>query len=216
MFQWGAIMRRLLASAAAAAAICAAPAAQAAVTYEFTGMQTLSFLTDPNDDPETGAYTEVEVHTSFTLTRATFITNGTFVADACSDDNAFFECRDLEFNNFPNQFDVGGDFLAFGHTYDDGVRAFGGGAFYFFASGAFGAVGTYTTDGWPINGPPIAQDPNGFGCCFGNAGFATLTVSGSPDSGVPEPTAWALMIAGFGGLGAMLRRRRPMVPDAAA
>jgi hypothetical protein len=27
--------------------------------------------------------------------------------------------------------------------------------------------------------------------------------------GVPEPAAWSLMLAGFGGLGAMLRRRRP-------
>jgi hypothetical protein len=27
-------------------------------------------------------------------------------------------------------------------------------------------------------------------------------------AGVPEPTSWALMLAGFTGLGAMLRRRR--------
>ncbi len=30
----------------------------------------------------------------------------------------------------------------------------------------------------------------------------------APTGGVPEPGAWALMIAGFGGAGAMLRRRR--------
>ena len=31
---------------------------------------------------------------------------------------------------------------------------------------------------------------------------------GWPIPGVPEPTTWALMLAGFGGLGAMLRRQR--------
>jgi len=30
-------------------------------------------------------------------------------------------------------------------------------------------------------------------------------------SGVPEPTAWSLMIAGFGGVGATLRRRRTVL-----
>ena len=30
----------------------------------------------------------------------------------------------------------------------------------------------------------------------------------TPGGGVPEPATWAMMIAGFGGLGAMLRRRR--------
>jgi hypothetical protein len=30
--------------------------------------------------------------------------------------------------------------------------------------------------------------------------------------GVPEPTSWALMIVGFGGVGAILRRRRAMLP----
>jgi hypothetical protein len=38
---------------------------------------------------------------------------------------------------------------------------------------------------------------------------ATLTPAASPTPGVPEPASWALMIAGFGLAGAMLRRRRP-------
>jgi hypothetical protein len=33
-------------------------------------------------------------------------------------------------------------------------------------------------------------------------------MSNTGPTGVPEPAAWALMVAGFGGLGAMLRRRR--------
>lgn len=205
-------MRRVLAGLALAACL-GAPAAQAAVTYTFAGSMTLS-LVNP-EDPE-GPFLETPVTMSFTLTRPGFITDGTFTPDSCTDDNAFFSCGDMEFNTFPNAFNVGGDFMSFGYSYNDGVaNAFGGGGFYFFASGAFGAPGVYTTDGWPVNGPPVGQ--NEFDCCFGNAGFATLTVSGSPDvGGIPEPGTWALMILGFGGAGAMLRRRRHTVTCAAA
>lgn len=37
-----------------------------------------------------------------------------------------------------------------------------------------------------------------------------LTSTGGPASGTPEPAAWSLMIMGFGGVGAVLRRRRPV------
>ncbi|MBL8555690.1 MAG: PEPxxWA-CTERM sorting domain-containing protein [Phenylobacterium sp.] len=37
-----------------------------------------------------------------------------------------------------------------------------------------------------------------------------FTAGGSNGGGVPEPAAWALMLAGFGIAGATLRRRRPM------
>ncbi len=30
----------------------------------------------------------------------------------------------------------------------------------------------------------------------------------NPAPGVPEPTTWAMMLVGFGGLGCLLRRRR--------
>jgi hypothetical protein len=39
---------------------------------------------------------------------------------------------------------------------------------------------------------------------FGGSNFGTLTVSVAP---VPEPTSWAMLIAGFGIVGASLRRR---------
>jgi hypothetical protein len=184
-----------------------APAAHAAVTYTFTGQQTLNLGPVDPDDPD-GPQNQVLVNMSFTLVRPTFITNGAFTPDSCTDDNAYFTCGTMEFDNTPNQFNVGGDFISFGYSYDDGNIAFGGGSFYFFQPGAFAAVGSYTNDGWPINGPPIAPEPNGYDCCFGNAGPARLEVSGSPDTAVPEPGAWALMILGFAGAGSVLRRHR--------
>jgi hypothetical protein len=39
--------------------------------------------------------------------------------------------------------------------------------------------------------------------------FVFTNVGSVTSGGVPEPAAWSLMFAGFGGLGAMLRRRRP-------
>lgn len=38
--------------------------------------------------------------------------------------------------------------------------------------------------------------------------YVQLTVEGTPGSSAPEPATWALVLSGFVGLGAMLRRRR--------
>lgn len=49
-------------------------------------------------------------------------------------------------------------------------------------------------------------DPAGFAsCAIGEVAFRTVA---SGDGTVPEPAAWALMIAGFGLVGAVMRRRR--------
>jgi PEP-CTERM motif len=65
---------------------------------------------------------------------------------------------------------------------------------YFFNPGSFGTVGVHSSQ------------------VFGSAQFATLTVSDSSIiPGVPEPASWALMIAGFGLVGAGLRRRATKV-----
>jgi hypothetical protein len=45
-------------------------------------------------------------------------------------------------------------------------------------------------------------------CCAGPA-VIEFDVNGAPvTGGVPEPATWGLMLVGFGGLGAMMRRRR--------
>jgi hypothetical protein len=51
---------------------------------------------------------------------------------------------------------------------------------------------------------------NNFHCCmYDNEYFGDYEmVSARPLSAAPEPAAWALMILGFGGAGALLRRSR--------
>jgi hypothetical protein len=41
--------------------------------------------------------------------------------------------------------------------------------------------------------------------------FDGVLAKDPPTTTVPEPAAWALMLVGFGGMGAMLRRRRAQV-----
>lgn len=41
----------------------------------------------------------------------------------------------------------------------------------------------------------------------GGSATGIPTLGGGPNGAIPEPTTWALMILGFGGAGAMLRRR---------
>jgi hypothetical protein len=38
--------------------------------------------------------------------------------------------------------------------------------------------------------------------------FSILGSTGSVSGPVPEPASWALLLTGFGGMGAMMRRRR--------
>ncbi|HEX2815502.1 MAG TPA: PEPxxWA-CTERM sorting domain-containing protein, partial [Phenylobacterium sp.] len=47
---------------------------------------------------------------------------------------------------------------------------------------------------------------NDYSLSVGGVGTALV---GAPSNGVPEPAAWAMMLVGFGGIGAMMRRRRP-------
>jgi hypothetical protein len=60
--------------------------------------------------------------------------------------------------------------------------------------------------------PTSVQTPfNTTGCCGTNVyGLNELRVfdAPAPTPGVPEPAAWALMLLGFGGVGAMIRARK--------
>ena len=48
-----------------------------------------------------------------------------------------------------------------------------------------------------------------YGECCGGPAVIRFDINGAPvGGGVPEPATWAMMMVGFGGLGAMMRRRR--------
>lgn len=72
-----------------------------------------------------------------------------------------------------------------------GLGAFGGG-------GAFG-LGQINT--LPIDDPPPLANLGVISQLVGSTAEATLLA-------VPEPSTWAMLLAGFGGAGAMLRRQR--------
>ena len=61
------------------------------------------------------------------------------------------------------------------------------------------------------NGIGIQFGPDGYNVGIDNVSFAVDRVV---DGGVPEPASWALMLLGFAGLGAVMRRRR-LAPVAA-
>lgn len=70
----------------------------------------------------------------------------------------------------------------------------------------------------PANGNQVSPGTNGLFTVWGDAGetFTGFTLTSSQNSfeidnlavAVPEPAAWAMMILGFGGVGAMMRSRR--------
>jgi len=61
----------------------------------------------------------------------------------------------------------------------------------------FNSLGLYLLDDVSVTGPPPVECETRIACGGGGGG----------EGGVPEPESWALMVLGFAGLGAMLRRR---------
>lgn len=65
---------------------------------------------------------------------------------------------------------------------------------------------------------PVSNGPQELvvsGTSGGNASYAGTLSFTAIGAAVPEPAAWALMLAGFGGAGALLRTRRRFTPAAA-
>jgi hypothetical protein len=148
---------------------------------------------------------------------STFLGVGSGYASNLSADLGFVSGHILALNGFFNAATTG--FYGFGLNSDDGSRLRINGLTVVNNDGlhgptaAYGSVflsaGTYAID--------LLQWENGGGtnlqAIVAGPGATTYAVLGgdylSTDAGgVPEPAAWALMLTGFGGLGAMLRRRR--------
>jgi hypothetical protein len=68
-------------------------------------------------------------------------------------------------------------------------------------------IGPFTSGGSPDT-PPVHGIPTEFFGGDASVTGGTLSVTYDYTGAVPEPADWALMILGFGGVGAMLRRRR--------
>ena len=199
-----------LAATVAAFALLAGPAS-AAIKYEFTALSSFPFggsdAVDPvpeHIDPDTGdLIPEVpgspaipgETFTgAFTLTYNGFILGAPgagVVVDAADLDS----CTATS-NVGPATCDHQ-DFLL---TVDNkAIVSFGlhdsffsGGIFYYFDTAAFTSTGTFDT------------------VLFGGSQQGRLVVTdiGAATGAVPEPAGWALMILGFGGVGAAVRHRR--------
>lgn len=177
-----------IACLAGAAALLAPAAASAATTYDFAG----SFNADTDNDGTDETYNWL-----FSFTVPAFLTSLTQVTpSSCSISGSFYTCAatqtvDPYGETFPSTGGV--PFLGFNVDNIDGSG--GRSSFYFFAANAFSQAGTYTAE----------NPPSGSG--FGNAGPAILTLRDQAGA-VPEPATWAMMIAGFGMIGASVRQRR--------
>jgi YD repeat-containing protein len=77
--------------------------------------------------------------------------------------------------------------------------SFSNGTLYKFNIGSFG----------PNTSIQTLNTGVGSGSLFGVAVAGEITAGGPPpNTGIPEPATWAMMLIGFGGLGAMVRRHR--------
>lgn len=215
----------LPAAAAAAALLTAASAQAATVTIDFendaAGVKSdgfvsadyagLAFFTDLGEGLEVGNYSPQSDGQGLLARNDT---NGNFIKGVFSDGSHTF--LSLGFGNDDPTFVNSGD-LAILQTFLAGVFvgqtvialtpndvldqtiSYAGGAFDSFTFAYTNSVGLPFTGGNGVNTGLIEVIDN-------------ITFEGV--GGVPEPSAWALMILGFGGVGAAMRRRQRLVEAA--
>jgi hypothetical protein len=143
-----------------------------------------------------GFATQASNFSSATMTQAAFLASSlTIQGDAYT---TFFHISGNYFS--PNT--INGTF-----SHDDGATVFVDGVF---AGGSAGETSVVSTP-YTLAAGSHAVD------LYYVAGNGTPSVLNfSTPAGVPEPTSWALMILGFGGVGAVVRRRRAEPRIAAA
>jgi hypothetical protein len=222
-------MKTLLAGAALAALLIAPAAAQAA-----DGLNGAYYVL--GSEPGSIANTEADIaaasgpNATFIATEVCFPSCGASIGDSAtlsqflggnatnlSNDINGLGSHGVVLTGFLNVASAGTYSLSLGS--DDGSELFINGASAIDNDGdhAFNTLTDNVTLNAGANAIEIIQfeDGGSTGLTFGvNNAVATLsTTNGS--GGVPEPAAWALMLVGFGGLGAMLRTHRRAVATAA-
>jgi hypothetical protein len=220
-------MKKLLIGAAAAAALAMAGGAHAATTiYTFNTTAVAAFGAGP--------YGEVDVTDSASgLTFDVSFLGGLQFHDA-NDSNHTTFAFNLNGGTDPSNILPAGDFFVpsgssfnatpFG-TFTDGLECTNGSqkppktpcqtgfsalnptTLHFFVSGA-------TLN--ELSGNPDGNKNIFFVADVVNANGDTGSIGATLKAGVPEPATWAMMLVGFGGLGAMLRRQRRTAQAAVA
>lgn len=166
------------------AMLLSATTANAATTYSFEALS--SFGRGPNDTTTyTGGF-EFTVANPITINTVIPLVDLTSCTVFASFGNPVCTDQQFLFNQSPGK-------LTISHSMsnpDDGNDA--GGNYYYFDVAAATTNGVWDT------------------VFFGTTQQGRLTVTGAADpiEGVPEPASWATMIAGFGLVGATMRRRR--------
>jgi len=88
------------------------------------------------------------------------------------------------------------------------------GGYYLNAATSFANSGVFTSNftfASPVTLKAFIFDDN----LSDNSGGISLNIARTPDTAVPEPASWAMLIAGFGLIGAVMRRRRRAAATAA-
>jgi hypothetical protein len=99
-------------------------------------------------------------------------------------------------------------------SWDVGTVALGPGSYYLAIQAISPAFATYLNQGVATSGAAASADGGvtwapGYACVLGGGCLSSVAVDlFGTGGGVPEPATWALMLAGFAGLGAAVRRRR--------
>ena len=229
-------MNRLTTLALAAAAALLATAAQAAVTFNFTpgsdtagtGYSPTAGYTVVNDFNQASDLNAITSGNDYSLQGPGSTTTGADPAFPSNDGTTYLSVEaggvaNVDFAKTFNgsfQFDWGSiddyNTLTIHTTTGDVVYVPGSGSFANPANGdQFSGLtnGVFTIFGSGITGFSLSSSKNSFEI----DNFAVLSTGTNPlGGGVPEPATWAMMIIGFGGIGALLRRRRALALVAAA
>lgn len=134
-------------------------------------------------------------------------TGGLPVGAAIYSGSAAPSAHDLGLDTFNTFFEV------FRESFALPSLSFGAGDYVFAIQSVTSTSGNYLAQGVSNTGASESNDGGltwapGYENLFGGAQLGGVGVALYSGSGAPEPAAWALMLVGFGGLGAALRARR--------